>query len=359
MIEGCDGAISSARLRAASVRTGPRPRDRCPARTRVPAQKPDQARARRPRRFRIPWAARSAAADRTHARAPTRRHLPARKPASGARRLGFERRRRLGRFLDVQRLRLGKRGIRVRRIAVHRQPARADARPRLHPFARAGEDRLGVGRRECPLLGSRRGLALQRADRPFEGKTQSAQNLRRGALAVADDRRQHDGAIDFAPPATAGGRRCGLENAAHVGGDNKVGVGHLRARRQHGELCADLAHELGDVDIARCHHKCGVGVVAQRQQHMLEGHLGVAARTRVVGRPRQRSREAGRHVDTAQAAVNHERASPGWRAAAQAPVWRRARLGWIAHFGRLCSGGMWGNSVATGRFGAAASGAMS
>ena len=62
-------------------------------------------------------------------------------------RLRSERRRQLGLFLGVQRRRLRKRGLLVRRLAVHRQPTRRKTRPRLHALAGAGEERLGVGGR--------------------------------------------------------------------------------------------------------------------------------------------------------------------------------------------------------------------
>ena len=63
--------------------------------------------------------------------------------------------------------------------------------------------------------------------------------------------------------------------------------GMLGARRQRGKLRRHLAGELRNVDVARRQHQSRIGVVAQRQQHVLERHLGVAVRTRVVGRPRQ------------------------------------------------------------------------
>src|SRR5688572_32377614 len=71
---------------------------------------------------------------------------------------------------------------RLRRLA-----PRGHADARLHPLARPGEDRFGIGRRNWSrrLGGSRRRLrrlALQRADRSLEREPQSAQHPRGGAL---------------------------------------------------------------------------------------------------------------------------------------------------------------------------------
>ncbi len=244
-------------------------------------------------------------------------------------------RRQRARLLDLQRRRL--RDFLVRTFVVDRQPARGNARPRLHPLACIREYRLGVGRRKLALLRSRRRLALQRADGAFERQSQTAQHLRRGALAVADDRRQHDGTVDLAAASTARSGCGRFEDPTHVGCHGEFDIRRMRMRRQRGELRRNFPRELLDVDVTRRQHQDRVGVVAQRQQHVLEGHLRVPVCTRVVRRPRQRRRETGRHGDTAQAVGDHEQASPVWRAAARARKSRRARSGWIAHFGRFCS----------------------
>ena len=161
-------------------------------------------------------------------------------------------------------------------------------------------------------------LALQRADRAFERHAETAQHLRRCALAVADDRRQHDGAVDLAPPAAARRRCRGFEDAAHVRRHDEFDVRHLRARREAGELRVHLGHQLRDVDVAGGQHQHGFGIVAERQKHMLERHFAVATRPRIVRRPRQRRGEARRHGDSTEALGHHERASPGGGSSASA-----------------------------------------
>ena len=64
-------------------------------------------------------------------------------------------------------------------------------------------------------------------------------------------------------------------------------------QRQAREPALDFARQLGDVHVARRQHQHRVLVVAQREQHVLERHLGVSVAARIIARPRQGGREPG------------------------------------------------------------------
>ena len=235
----------------------------------------------------------------------------------------FDRGRRQVGFFYMKELGLPLGGVLVCALDAGQLPARCHPRARLHPLAGASENGLGVGSRQCALF-RLNWLALQSADCAFERHAEIAQHLGRCTLAVADDRRQHDGAVDLAPPAAARGGCGGFEDAAHIRRHDEIDVWHLRTRREAGELRVDLGYQLGDVDVASGQHEHRFVIVAERQEHVLQRHFAVAPRPRIVRRPRQRRGEAGRHGDTTEALGHHERASPGWGSSASAR-WRRAR----------------------------------
>lgn len=223
--------------------------------------------------------------------------------------LGLGRRR--GRRSGLFKAWLFSRRLRWRRLT----PRRGRHRPRLNAFTRTSEDRLRVRRRKgaCRrrLRRSSGRLALQRADGALECQPEAAEHLCRDALAIANDGGEHDRAVDFAPAASPRGSSGGLEDASHIGGDEKLAFLALRTCRQHREVPPDLSCQLGDIDIARGKNQRSVGIVAQRQEHMLEGYLGMALRARIVCGPRQRRGQPRRHGNTAQAVGIHLRATPG------------------------------------------------
>ena len=99
------------------------------------------------------------------------------------------------------------------------------AGPRL-PRSRAPA-RIAAASGACGRLGSRAaGLPLQRADRLLEGHAQRLQHAGRRALAVADDGRQHDGAVDLrgATAAAAAAAACSMRRSSGSGDGSTSGL---------------------------------------------------------------------------------------------------------------------------------------
>mgnify|MGYP001338963470 CR=1 FL=1 len=98
----------------------------------------------------------------------------------------------------------------VRRIlhdlAQTRRRARLNARPRPRQNIVGGPDlrqRFASGWRKCRLQG---------ADGFVKRQPVHLQNLRSRTASISNNSRQHDGAIDVAPPSTTCGRRSRFEN---------------------------------------------------------------------------------------------------------------------------------------------------
>ncbi len=208
--------------------------------------------------------------------------------------------RRIARVILVDRLGLDRRfqlpslGYRivVSVLLARRESLRGPASgTRLNALASAGENGFSVGRRSA--RGRLRRLALQRAYGSFKGHPEGAQHARCGALAVTDDGRQYDGAVDFASPSAAGGGCRRFEDAPHVGSDGEFAMLPRRARWKRGKVAFDLVDQFADVDVAGRQDEGRIGIIAECQQHMLECDLDMPPRSRMVGRPRQRRREAG------------------------------------------------------------------
>ena len=144
-----------------------------------------------------------------------------------------------------------------------------------------------------------RGAALERANRALERQPLRLQHVRRSALAVADDGGEYDCAVDLPTPASPRGSGSGIEDAAQIG--RHAGIDHAAGEGlalQTDKIARGIRFQLHDVDIARRQHEPRIRVLAQRHEHVLERHLGVALGARVLPRPRQRGIRARSDITT-------------------------------------------------------------
>lgn len=127
-----------------------------------------------------------------------------------------------------------------------------------------------------------------------------------GTLAIADDRRQHDRAVDFAPAALAGCRGCGLENAPQILRDGHARVLSRRATLlDAAEMGRNLASEAGGFYAARAEHVPCVLVFEQCQQQVLECDFDMSLCIGIARSARERRRQLRRHRYPAQIADVH------------------------------------------------------
>ena len=87
------------------------------------------------------------------------------------------------------------------------------------------------------------------------------QNIGSRAAAIADDRRQHDGAVDVPPAAAAGRRRRRFENPPHVAGNAETRRRLRRIDHRLSELSDDIGFEGSGVHIAGVENGNGVRIV--------------------------------------------------------------------------------------------------
>jgi hypothetical protein len=150
--------------------------------------------------------------------------------------------------------------------------------------------------------------ALQRPDRLLEGDAVGAQQMRGGALAIADDGRQHDGAVDLSPPGLLGSGRRGFENTPQVGRHREVGGrARLGALLDAAEVAGNVRSQARQVDARGLQDQARFLILGEGQQQMFEGHLEVSLGARIFAGARQRRRQALRHRDSAQFVDDHPR----------------------------------------------------
>ena len=166
---------------------------------------------------------------------------------------------------------------------------RRRARPSPRAFGRGGD--LGGGGAAAGAGGTGRQHLLDDLDGGLERQPLRLEECRRHAAAFADDRGQHDGAVDLRPPALARGR-------FGVGQDlRQFGIG---ARAHPLRQCrillladerGDLVAQPSEIHVARREHADGVVILSERQQEMLQGDGAMHRGSRIVGRPLERRRE--------------------------------------------------------------------
>jgi hypothetical protein len=94
--------------------------------------------------------------------------------------------------------------------------------------------------------------------------------MRRRALGVADDGRQHDGTVDLPPAALLRCCGCSLENAFQVLRDHDAAAAlRSNAILRAAEEAGNVAQEARDIDIARLENDARLGILRQRQKQML------------------------------------------------------------------------------------------
>ncbi len=157
---------------------------------------------------------------------------------------------------------------------------------------------LGSGRGGCSkLLGAqlRAGL-LQGADGFLEREPVRLEQAGGRALAVADDRRQHDGPVDLAPAGLLGGLSCGLHHAQEFRIRVRLGtVFCAHVLEQTAEIARYIRAKPDDVHIAGLEDDSGFGILGQRQQQMLEQDRAMRLLAREPVRPLQALGQIGRH----------------------------------------------------------------
>jgi hypothetical protein len=163
--------------------------------------------------------------------------------------------------------------------------------------------RLG---RSCIELGARLGIGgggglLQRANGFLESQAMRLEQSGRRALAVPDDRCQHDRAIDLPPARLVRRLSRSLQHAQQLG----IGIGLYPGRRSHVlEQATQIARGIGAeayrIDIARVHDRRRIGIFGQGKQQVLEQHRTVRLLAREHPRPLQAFAEPGRELDRPQ-----------------------------------------------------------
>jgi hypothetical protein len=155
--------------------------------------------------------------------------------------------------------------------------------------------RLPGGCRE--LLGAqlRAGL-LQRADRLLEGHAVRLEQPRRRALAVAHDRRQHDGPVDLPAARLLRGLAGGFQHPQQLLVGRRLGPRFRpHVLRQAPQVIGHVGAEAIEVDLAGPQHCGGFRVLGEGKQQMLQQQRLMRLLAREVLRPPQGAAEIGRH----------------------------------------------------------------
>ncbi len=134
--------------------------------------------------------------------------------------------------------------------------------------------------------------------------------MRRRALAVADDGRKYDSAVDLASPSLARGSSRGFKYAAKILGNEDLGGGVRRAPiLDPADLNGNFRRQLRQIDLARKQDTGCIDILRQRQQKMFERHFGVGLRVGIARRTRQRRRKVLRHRYPPQVIDHHAQKS--------------------------------------------------
>jgi hypothetical protein len=133
-----------------------------------------------------------------------------------------------------------------------------------------------------------------------------AQQMRGGALPVADDCGQNDRSVDLAAPPLSRGRSCRLQNALQIVGDeNLVGA----ARRPPILDLTDMARDLGgqprEIDVARTQNSGGVGIFRQGKEQVLQRDFGMGLSVGITRGARKGRSQMLRHGNAPQIIDHH------------------------------------------------------
>lgn len=182
-------------------------------------------------------------------------------------------------------------------------------RPRLHALARGRKNifrrssRSRSRRRPLRLWRSRIGprrlrgrRPLQRANSLLKCQTLDAQQVGRRALAVADDRRQHDRTVDFAAPALPRRRRRGFENSFQIRGNKNLRRSvYVTPVLDLPDMRGHVSGKPRQINVRRAQHARRILILCQRQQQVLERHFRVLLRIGIAGGARKRRSQMLRH----------------------------------------------------------------
>jgi hypothetical protein len=159
-------------------------------------------------------------------------------------------------------------------------------------FARCGR-RWYFGKR---LQARPRVGALQCANRFLEGHPQCLQETGSGALAIADNGRQHDRAIDLPAARLLGGRGSGLQHAQELAVRTR-----LRTRfcphvfHQPTKIAGYIRAEPSEINIGSLQDQPRLDILGQGEEQVLECDKTVGLIARTTMRALQALAQPGRH----------------------------------------------------------------
>jgi hypothetical protein len=152
----------------------------------------------------------------------------------------------------------------------------------LNTLTRAGEDLVGRtrywswswSRLRTRRAGGLRRHPLQSANGLLEGQSLRPQQMRGGALPVADDGGQDDSPVDLTAPPLSRGRRRSLQNALQIMGDeNLVRSAWRPPVLDLADMAGDFRGQARQIDVAGPQDHGSVGIFRQGEQQMLQRHI--------------------------------------------------------------------------------------